>query len=91
MNSESEGNTTTLSYNAATAAALRAERAASGITFEEIVAKTGMTKSTVIRTFKGDRTITADDLFILGPILGKTPTELLAQAETRWAESRTNS
>jgi transcriptional regulator with XRE-family HTH domain len=76
-----------VSYTHAIAAALRAERAASGKSLDELMEGTAMSKSTIIRTFRGDRAVTAEEIFVLAPLFGLTASELMSRVEERYRQA----
>ena len=70
-------------YTAAVAETLRAERAAAGLTIPELADRAGMVAVTLQRVLKAERDITVAQLAALAPVLGMTPSKLLAEAERR--------
>jgi transcriptional regulator with XRE-family HTH domain len=68
-------------YTAAVAETLRAERAAAGLTIPELADRAGMVAVTLQRVLKAERDITVAQLAALAPVLGMTPSKLLAEAE----------
>ena len=70
-------------YTAAVAEALRAERAAAGLSIRELADRAGMVAVTLQRVLKAERDINVAQLAALAPVLGMTPSTLLAEAERR--------
>lgn len=70
-------------YQEAIAEQLRAERAARGLTIEELVARTTLHRSSVIRYLSGERDIKMSALFEMAEALGLTVPVLLLRAEER--------
>jgi hypothetical protein len=66
-------------YTAAVAETLRAERAAAGLTIPELADRAGMVAVTLQRVLKAERDITVAQLAALAPVLGMTPSKLLAE------------
>jgi len=77
-------------YTAAVAETLRAERAAAGLTIPELADRAGMVAVTLQRVLKAERDITVAQLAALAPVLGMTPSKLLAKAERRSARMTAN-
>ena len=67
----------------AVADALTAEKAVQRITFDALVEATGISRSQVIRYFKGTRSMTTDDLESICAALGLDPFEVVAEASRR--------
>lgn len=72
-------------YLQALAATLRAERAATNITFEELADLSGVSKSSLLRFEKGTRDPSIGTLAKIAQALGTTPAYFAAQAEARLA------
>lgn len=70
-------------YQEAIAEQLRAERAARGLTIEDLAATTTLHRSSVIRYLSGERDIKISVLFELSGALGLSVPELLRRAEQR--------
>lgn len=67
----------------ALAAQLRAERAASGLTLDEMVESTGMSKSSIQRYLKGGRIVDIEDLALFARAFGVSMTTILDRAQER--------
>lgn len=70
-----------MDINEATAKALQAARAVSGLTFEELSAKSGVPAQTVYRMFGAKRDIKLPQLYSLAQAMGITVVELMEDAE----------
>ena len=70
-----------MDINEATAKALQAARAVSGLTFEELSAKSGVPVQTIYRIFGAKRDIKLPQLYALAQALGITVVELMEDAE----------
>lgn len=70
-----------MDMNEATAKALQAARAVSGLTFEELADKSGVPIATVFRIFGAKRDIKIPQLYALAKALGITVVELMSDAE----------
>ena len=79
-----------MDINEATAKALSAERAASGLTIKELVEKSGIPERTLIRVLKGERDINMLQISKLAPIYGMQPHEIIVEAERYIARDRRN-
>lgn len=71
------------SITAAVAAQLRAERAASGLTLDELVAATNMSKSSIQRYLKGGRVVDVEDLTLFSQAFDIPMTVILERAQER--------
>lgn len=67
----------------AVAAQLRAERAASGLTLDDLVAATDMSKSSIQRYLRGDRIVDVEDLALFSRAFGVSMTTILDRAQER--------
>lgn len=74
--------------NAAIAAELRAERAASRMSFDELAERTGISKRTLLRLLNGERAVTMAYLETICEELGVTMSAIAARAEARMSEER---
>lgn len=70
-------------YQGAVAAQLRAERAASGLTIDDLTARTTLGRASVFRYLSGERDIKMSALFELANALGVSVGELIRRAEQR--------
>lgn len=70
-------------YQGAIVAQLRAERAAAGLTIDDLTARTTLGRASVTRYLSGDRDIPMKALFELAHALGLTPGEFIRRAEQR--------
>ena len=70
-----------MDINEATAKALQAARAVSGLTFEELSAKSGVPVQTIYHIFGAKRDIKLPQLYALAQALGITVVELMEDAE----------
>ncbi|WP_270416406.1 helix-turn-helix domain-containing protein [Bifidobacterium pseudolongum] len=70
-----------MDINEATAKALSAERAASGLTIKELSEESGIPERTLIRVLKGERDINMLQIAKLAPIYGMQPHEIVVEAE----------
>lgn len=70
-------------YQDAIAEQLRAERAARNLTMDDLVERTSIARSSVIRYLSGERDIKMSALFELAGALGLSVPELLLRAEQR--------
>lgn len=68
---------------AAVAEQLRAERAAKGITYDRLAQLTGMSKFTVMRYLKQERSIPLPEFAALSEALGLAPVEVMRRAMER--------
>ncbi|TFD27474.1 helix-turn-helix domain-containing protein [Cryobacterium cryoconiti] len=73
-------------FNEAVAAQLRAERAAKGMTIDQLVAVSGISKSQVLRLVHGKRDIDMRDIASLTQALGLDPVTLISRAQARMAD-----
>lgn len=71
--------------NGAVAAVLRGERAASGMTLEQVAAKAGIPVVTVQRLLAAKRAIDVAAIEALADALGTTPPDVVAAAKDRLA------
>jgi transcriptional regulator with XRE-family HTH domain len=74
--------------NDALAAELRAERGVKGTTFATLKAQSGISESTLMRLFKGERDLRASHLILLAEALEISPADLIARAEKRVADGK---
>lgn len=72
-------------YTAAVAAAIQAVRASLGLSVAELARRSGIVGITLHRVLHSQRAMTVAQLAALAPVLGMTPSELLAQSERRSA------
>ena len=79
-----------MDINEATAKALSAERAASGLTIKELAEKSGIPERTLIRVLKGERDINILQISKLAPVYGMQPHEIIVEAERYIARDRRN-
>ena len=79
-----------MDINEATAKALSAERAASGLTIKELAEKSGIPERTLIRVLKGERDINMLQISKLAPVYGMQPHEIIVEAERYIARDRRN-
>ena len=70
-----------MDINEATAKALQAARAVSGLTFEELSAKSGVSSQTIYRMFGAKRDIKIPQLAALASAMGITIVDLMEDAE----------
>lgn len=75
--------TTSEGLTQAVADALTAEKAVRRVTFDALVEKTGISRSQVIRYFKGTRSMTVAELEAICGVLGLDPLDLIAEASRR--------
>lgn len=78
-----------MDFNDAVAAQLRAERAIARITIDELVARTGISKSSILRYLNGDRDITLNTVATIAKAIGVPHLSVLAAAESRVDEAQT--
>lgn len=69
--------------NLALAAELRGERVALGLTIADLIARTGIPKSTMLRVLSGERDINVTQLAQLAEAMGKTPEYFMRRAVER--------
>ena len=75
--------------NAALAATLNGERVASGMTFDELAAKTGISKRTLLRQLSTtERHIDISHVAVIARAFGLSVVEVLARAEERMERTR---
>jgi transcriptional regulator with XRE-family HTH domain len=67
----------------AVADALTAEKAVQRVTFDTLVEATGVSRSQIIRYFKGTRSMTVAELEAICRVLGLDPLALVAEASRR--------
>jgi transcriptional regulator with XRE-family HTH domain len=67
------------------AAAIQAVRASLGLSVAELARRSGIVGITLHRVLHSQRAMTVAQLAALAPVLGMTPSELLAQSERRSA------
>lgn len=68
--------------NAAVAATLNGERVAAGLTFDELAARTGISKRTLMRLLSTvERDIDVNVLAAIADVFGLTPAQTIARAE----------
>lgn len=72
----------------AIAAQIRAERAASGMTQREVIAASGIPKSTYLRLESGERRADADQLALIAAAMGVRLSTFFQRAEERLETSR---
>jgi len=70
-----------MNFNQATAKALHAARAASGITYDELAKKTGMNVQAIYRLFGAKGEIKVSQLAALGKAMGLTPSQIMEDAQ----------
>lgn len=73
--------------NAAVAAELRRERAAQQVTIDTLVARTGLSRSTVLNTLNAKRLLGVEAVAAIAKVLGVSVTTIFARAEGRLAAS----
>ena len=66
----------------------RAERAASGLTINELAARSGMSRSTIARFESGSRSMDTDQLAAICAVVGLRMSEFLRRAEERLGGGR---
>lgn len=69
--------------NAALAATLRAERAATSMTVDRLAAKSGIPKRTLLRLLNAERHINTDHLYALATAFELEPADLIVMAQRR--------
>ncbi|MGV9748035.1 helix-turn-helix domain-containing protein [Rhodococcus zopfii] len=74
---------------AALARALVEARERAGLNQSELVTKSGLSRSAIVRLEKGEASISSDRLWDLARALGTTPSALYAAAEADEAAART--
>lgn len=70
-----------MDINEATAKALQAARAVSGLTFDELAQKSGVNVQTIYRMFGAKRDIKVPQLYALASAMGVTVVDLMQDAE----------
>jgi hypothetical protein len=70
-------------FNGAVAFELRVARQDSGMTIEELVQRSGLNRSTMLRYFYNQRAIPVPALFQIAVALGIEPAEILSRAAAR--------
>lgn len=70
-----------MDINEATAKALQAARAVSGLTFDELAKKSGIPRPTVYRMFGAKRDIKLPQLYAVAQAMGVTVVEIMQDAE----------
>lgn len=75
-------------FAAAIAAQLRAERAAAGLTIEDLSALSGASRSSVFRYLSGARDIGVGSLFAITQAMGLSVAEFTRRAEDRIASQQ---
>lgn len=70
-----------MDINEATAKALQAARAVSGMTYDELAEKSGVSVQTIYRMFGAKRDIKLPQLYALAQAMGMTVVELMQDAE----------
>lgn len=70
-----------MDINEATAKALQAARAVSGLTYDELAEKSGVNVQTIYRMFGAKRDIKLPQLYSLASAMGLTVVELMQDAE----------
>ncbi|MBF1667169.1 MAG: helix-turn-helix transcriptional regulator [Scardovia wiggsiae] len=70
-----------MDINEATAKALQAARAVSGMTYEELAEKSGVSVQTIYRMFGAKRDIKLPQLYALAKTMGITVVEIMQDAE----------
>lgn len=81
MDSTGAKNADAADFAAAVAAELRAERARKKVTFDEVVERSGLSKSGVLRYLNGQRDIPLPAFFAICEALGVSPTVIFERAE----------
>jgi transcriptional regulator with XRE-family HTH domain len=71
--------------NAALAATLRAERGATSMTVDQLAAKSGIPKRTLLRLLQAERHINTDHLYALAVAFELEPADLIQMAQRRLA------
>lgn len=74
---------TQTSLTQAVSEVLTAEKAVSGITYDALVEKTGISRSQLIRYFKGQRSMTLTELELISGILGLKFFDVIDLAQAR--------
>ena len=77
---------TATEYTAAVAAELRAERGRQDVTFEHLVAATGLSRASVIRYLRAQRDIPIGALALLCQALGVQVSVITSRAEAQLAK-----
>lgn len=70
-----------MNFNQATAKALHAARAVSGITYDGLAKKTGMNVQAIYRLFGAKGEIKVSQLAALGKAMGLTPSQIMEDAQ----------
>ena len=70
-----------MDINEATAKALQAARAVSGMTYEEIAQRSGVSAPTVYRMFSAKRDIKLPQLYSIAQVMGVTIVDIMQDAE----------
>ena len=69
--------------NAAVAAELRAERGAVGMTIAQVIEKSGIGKSQILRLLNNQRAIDMNDLALISHALDVEPNDIMGRAQAR--------